>query len=80
VQWFCDSCIGEVRNATKGGSKTSLSDLSAISQCSTLNQKIQNIKELISVISTTLTATETTGEKRFEKLEKSYADAVIKML
>jgi len=76
VQWFCDSCIGEVRNATKGGSKTSLSYLSAISQYSTLNQRMQNIEELISAISTTLTANETTVEKRFEQLEKSYADAV----
>lgn len=77
VQWFCDSCIKPIRTAIKGGDgHSSGDDINALSHCAMINQKLQDIENLVSTMSTALSTNKVDVEERFEKLESSYADAM----
>lgn len=60
--------------AIRGGKGDDSAELNALSHCATINQKLQNIEDLVCTITTAISTSKAETEKRFENLEKSYAE------
>lgn len=74
VKWFCSTCITEINTAIAGGND--LAGLKSLAENSTANQRLKNIEDMMTQMTTTVTSSHTAVSERIDQLEKSYAAAV----